>query len=195
MLTIITLLIISIMKNIISIIIIVISLAAFVFVVKPQYQKNKEIVVKSEELNQVLKNARKLQMIRDSLLSKRKELSKSDLTRLEKLIPESVDNVKLIIEFQKIAERYGLEIKTATSAKDEAAKDSNQSFDITTNDYGTITLNFNLTGHYDQFLNFLADIEDNLRITDLRTLEISGGDSGVYEFNLSIETYWLKDNI
>ena len=185
------------MKNIISIIVIVISLAAFVLVVKPQYEKNKELVVRSEELNQVLKNARKLQMIRDSLLSKQKELSKSDLARLEKLIPESVDNVKLIIEFQKIAERYGLEIQTATTAKNESNEDGgvNQNFDISTRDYGTITLNFDLTGRYDQFLNFLADIEDNLRITDLRTLTISGGDSGFYEFSLSIETYWLKDNI
>lgn len=185
------------MKNIISIIVIVISLAAFVLVVKPEYAKNKELVVKGEELNQVLKNARKLQLIRDTLLSKQKDLSKSDLARLEKLIPESVDNVKLIIEFQKIAERYGLKITTATAAKDEGGEDQglNQSFDISTRDYGTVTLNFNVTGRYEEFLSFLTDIEDNLRITDLRTLSISGGDSGFYEFSLSIETYWLKDNI
>jgi Tfp pilus assembly protein PilO len=184
------------MKNIISIIVIVVSIASFVLVVKPQYTKVKEYEAKSEELNQVLDNARKLQLIRDELLKKQKELSQSDIARLEKLIPESVDNVKLIIEFQNIAERYNLQIQTASTTKDDVVGDNaGQNFDISTKDYGTITLDFNVIGGYDEFLSFLADIEDNLRITDLRSLSMSESDSGKYDFSLSIETYWLKDNI
>jgi Tfp pilus assembly protein PilO len=185
------------MKNIISIIIIiVVSLASFILVVKPEYMKIKEYQTKSDELNQVLDNARKLQFLRDGLLKKQKELSQADLARLEKLIPESVDNVKLIIEFQKIAERYGLNIQTASTIKDDAIGDNaGQNFDISTRDYGTITLDFNVVGGYDEFLFFLADIEDNLRITDLRSLSMSEGEAGNYSFDLSVETYWLKDNI
>ncbi len=184
------------MKNIISIIVIVISLVSFVLIVKPQYTKIKEYEAKSEELNQVLDNARRLQFLRDDLLKKQKELSQADLARLEKLIPESVDNVKLIIEFQNIAERYGLQIQTASSTKDDETESGvNQNFDISTKDYGTITLDFDVVGGYDKFLSFLADIEDNLRITDLRSLTMSDGENGNYNFSLSVETYWLKDNI
>ena len=184
------------MKNIISIIVIVVSLASFVLIVKPEYTKVKELESKSEELKHVLNNARKLQTLRDDLLSKRKELSRSDVARLEKLIPESADNVKLIIEFQNIAERYGLQIQTASAQKDdESGTNLNQNFDIETRDYGTITLDFTLSGGYSEFISFLTDIEDNLRITDLRDLSIAPGEEGRYDFIITIETYWLKDNI
>lgn len=183
------------MKNIISIIVIVISLASFVLIVKPEYTKIRELEAKGQELEQVLVNAKKLQSIRDDLLDKRKSLSNKDISRLEKLIPESADNVKLIIEFQNIADRYNLEIQTASVQRDEEGVQLNQNFDIETRDYGVITLDFTISGAYDEFISFLSDIEDNLRITDLRTLSISGGDEGRYDFSISIETYWLKDNI
>ncbi len=183
------------MKNIISIIVIIISLAAFVLVVKPQYTEIKDIEKKGQELEQVLVNAKKLQSLRDNLLAKRKELSKSDVARLEKLIPESADNVQLIIEFQNIANKYDLILETASAQRDEEGEATNQNFDIETRDYGVITLDFSISGGYDEFISFLADVEDNLRITDLRSLSISGGEGGQYSFAIAIETYWLKDNI
>ncbi len=188
------------MKNIISIVVIVASLAAFGLVVKPQYKHIKELETKDTELERVLVNARKLQSLRDGLLAKRKNLSNRDIRKLEKLIPESADNVKLIIEFENIADQYGLEIQTASSQKNDSEKlgkrVSSQNFDIETRDYGVISLDFNLIGGYSSFVNFLSDIESNIRVTDVRNLSInSGDDSGSYEFALTIETYWLKDNI
>jgi len=187
------------MKNIISIIIIIISLATFVLVVKPQYTEIKDLEVKKEELGEVLKNAKKLQSIRDTLLNKRKTLSLSDVSRLEKLIPENADNVKLIIEFQRIAEKYDLELQAASASRDDAEEviggRNTQNFDIESRDYGVITLDFIISGGYSEFLSFLDDIENNLRITDLRTLSISTGESQQFDFSIAIDTYWLKDNI
>ncbi len=184
------------MKNIISIIVIAISIFAFVLIVKPGYTEIKELKLKSAELENVLGNARKLQSLRDDLLAKRKELSLLDVKRLEKLIPESADNVKLIIEFQNIAQRYNLEIQTASAQKDDnILKQSGQNFDIESRDYGIIILDFTISGGYLDFVSFLGDVEDSLRITDIRNLSISGGEADDYEFSITVETYWLKDNI
>ena len=129
-------------------------------------------------------------------MDKRKELSASDLRRLEKLIPENADNVKLIIEFQQIAERYGLELQSVSAQKnEEVISDSNKNFDIESRDYGIISLDFTVSGGYSEFVSFLEDIENNLRITDIRSLSLSGGESQKYDFSMTIETYWLKDNI
>lgn len=182
------------MKNIFSIIVIIISLGVFVVVVKPEYTKIQEIEAKSNKLEEVLVNARKLQSLRDGLLEKQSKLSGADLKRLEKLIPESADNVKLIIEFQNIADSYGLKIETASSQKDEE-ENSKQSFDIESRDYGIISIDFSIIGSYNNFVSFLSDIEDSLRITDIRSLSIAGSDIGEYQFTMTVETYWLKDNI
>jgi Tfp pilus assembly protein PilO len=186
------------MRNILSIIIIIGSLASFALIVQPQYQQIQELQGKGEELEQVLVNARRLQSIRDDLLSKRSQISDSDLARLEKMVPENVDNVKLILELQGIADQYNLEIQTANANREEGESDddNNANFvDVNSRDYGIISLDFNLTGNYFDFMDFLADLERNLRITDIRSVSFSGSDSSEYSFQLRIDTYWLKDNI
>ncbi len=189
------------MKNIFSIIIIVVSLATFGLVVKPQYSQIKEMQTTDNELESVLDNARTLQSLRDSLLEKRKSLANADISRLEKLIPESADNVKLILEFEQIAAQNNLEIQTASATKDEYDESgTTQGFDVESKDYGIITLDFTLSGGYTEFIAFLSGLEKNIRITDLQTLSISppsqgGSIGGQYQYNMSIDTYWLKDNI
>ncbi len=195
------------MRNILSIIIILGSIAAFVLVVQPQYKEIKNLQAKAVELEGVLVNARKLQSIRDELLDKRDSLVKSDLARLEKMVPESVDNVKLILELQGIADQYNLEIQTASADKEGQegadgttseggeASEAGSFVDVDSRDYGIISLNFNLTGGYNDFFAFLRDLERNLRITDIKSVGFSSSDNGEYSFDLSLDTYWLKDNI
>ena len=186
------------MKNIIPIIITIISVATFVLVVQPQYNEIQTMRAQETELEDVLDNARKLQSLRDGLLDKRKEIATSDIRRLEKLIPESADNVKLILEFEQIADRYDITIEAASATKEEDA-DGNQiqNFDIETKDYGIITLDFTINGGYSELISFLKDVEKNLRITDIRSLTISPSDGfdANYTYGLTIDTYWLKDNI
>ena len=186
------------MKNIFSIIVIIISIATFVLIVQPQYNEIKDMQVQETELEDVLDNARKLQSLRDSLLEKRNGIANSDIRRLEKLIPESADNVKLILEFEQIADTHNLSIQAASAVKDDDETGQQiQNFDIETKDYGIITLDFTINGDYADFIAFLKDIEKNLRITDIRAFNItppSGFDSE-YSYSISIDTYWLKDNI
>ncbi len=187
------------MKNIISIIVIVLSIATFVFVVQPQYDSIKEMEKQEKELERVLSNARRLQSLRDSLLDKRQSIAEADVRRLEKLIPESAENIKLILEFEQIAEKYDLKIQAASASEgstEDGAEVQGQRFDIETNDYGVITLDFTIDGSYQDFISFLQSIEQNLRITDIRSLSISPSeDDSAYSFQISIDTYWLKDNI
>lgn len=187
------------MKNIISIIVIIISIATFVLVVQPQYNEIKTMQAKEGELEDVLGNARTLQSLRDSLLEKRNQIANNDIRRLEKLIPESADNVKLILEFEQIAARHDVRIQAASATRaDEGSNggESTQSFDIESNDYGVITLDFSIEGSYNNFISFLKDIEKNLRITDIRSLQITpSAESSDYTYQISVDTYWLKDNI
>ncbi len=187
------------MKNIFSIIVIIASIAAFVLIVKPQYDEIQVMQERESELEVVLDNARELQRLRDGLLEKRNQLSQSDLDRLEKLIPENSDNVKLILELQRIADQYNLEIQTASSQKDGDDEEGEASFDVESKDYGIITLEFTIQGGYADFVNFLEAVESNIRITDLRSLSISPNASEeatqTYAYQMSVQTYWLKDNI
>lgn len=187
------------MKNIFSIIVILASIGSFVFIVQPQYKSIQEMKKQSVEFKRVLGNARKLQEVRDELLEKRKSIKNSDVRRLEKLIPESADNVKLILHFEEFAEDHNLKIQAASTSQDgvlEEEEGQSQSFDVETNEYGVITLDFTIEGTYTNFISFLETIERNLRITDIRSLTITPDQEGDnYSYQISVDTYWLKDNI
>ncbi len=192
------------MKNIFSIIIILASVVTFAFFVKPKYAELSKMKDDVRRYENVLRNARKLQEIRDSLLEKQKQFSRTELSRLEKMIPDSANNVKLILELQNIASKYGISIQTASSKKDEKKKKTGKkktgkkvNFDVETKDYGIMTLSFGAIGPYQEFLSFLEDLEDNIRIIDLReiTIEPSDRNPNSYNFGLTLDTYWLKDNI
>lgn len=187
------------MKNIFSLILIAASVIVVLTVTKPQYDDILAMQEQETELGEVLDNARTLQQLRDGLLEKRKSFRSADLERLEQLIPENSDNVKLILELQKIAHQYNLELQTASSEKDEEGDDKPQSnFDVQTKDYGIITLEFGVSGAYSDFISFLASLEKNIRLTDVRSISIAtnvSDDNQSYDYDMSVETYWLKDNI
>ena len=60
------------------------------------------------------------------------------------------------------------------------------------NKYGTIGLSFSVTATYDNFQNFLTDLEKSERLVDITDLSVNGTDTGLYDFSVSVKTYWLK---
>jgi len=59
--------------------------------------------------------------------------------------------------------------------------------------YGTLTLSFSTTASYTTFLAFLHDIEESLRLIDITSVQFNSSDlSQLYDYSVSIKTYWLK---
>ena len=59
--------------------------------------------------------------------------------------------------------------------------------------YGTLTLSFNVTASYTTFLAFMRDLERSLRILDISSIKFGASDtSQVYDYEVTIKTYWLK---
>ena len=48
---------------------------------------------------------------RDTLNNKYNTFSKTDLDKLNKILPDNVDNIKLILDIQRIAQTYGMDIQ------------------------------------------------------------------------------------
>ena len=58
--------------------------------------------------------------------------------------------------------------------------------------YGTVGLSFSVSSSYDNFQNFLTDLEKSQRLVDITSLSVAGNDTGIYDFSVGIRTYWLK---
>jgi len=200
------------MRLFFPLILISIAVAGFLTLVKPFYDGIAAIRAQATAYDQALTNSKALENERDKLVRKYNSFDPVDLENLAKLLPDNVDNIRLILEIEKIAAPYGMALKNvkyeAAKAASTASVESPRIGQIegaatvvaaSPGDYGTWNLEFSVTGAYDDFLSFVQDLEKNLRIVDITSIDFSSGAGGsggqdeVYTYSFKIRTYWLKN--
>lgn len=200
------------MKAIISIILIAASIAFFMFFTKKQWVELKANRLEVEKLNIAQDNARKLKDKIDNLSKIRSSIVDQD-EKIKKMIPDNVENVKLIIDFDNMLQDLVATNKTESLYK--SAGDTGKisidnpkitqgtavvdgSFDAT--QLGVADFSFSVALTYNDFLDFLKRIETSTRIFDIESISFSTPSSVgtkdpnniVYTFNIALKTYWLK---
>ena len=191
-------------KAIIPIFIIAIAIAVFFAFTNPIYQDISALRAEVSAYDQALTNSKALESERDKLTQKYNSIGSENLDRLAKLLPESVDNIRLILEIEKLAVPYGMSLKDVkydavkTDAQGAVVSPGQGSPQNTRKDYGVWNLEFSTEGKYQNFMSFLEDIENNLRVVDVISVGFSsnqgfGTGSDVYKYTFKIKTYWLKN--
>lgn len=214
------------MRFIMPIILIGISVTVFFAFTNPIYGDISKLRAQAESYNAALSNSKELENQRDNLTVKKNAISTEDLNKLQKLLPENIDNIRLILEIEQIALPYGMVLKNVKySTTDEKEKDTGSpvvgsiqgvgAAQSSPKDYGIWDLEFSTAGTYSNFLNFTRDLEKNLRIVDISSIQFSsaatGGSSSAtggsgssssssttpssesYKYDFKIKTYWLKN--
>lgn len=184
------------MKSLTPIVFIIISVILFFTITDPIYKEVKDLKVKYAQYQDVLDKSAELLKQRKTLQDKYSSFAEEDVTRLTKLLPDTVDNVRLIIDIDEIAKRYGLTIKNVrlddSKVNKSGVKDSVATITAGEGKYGTIPMGFSVTADYNTFLSFLEDLEGSLRIVDVVNIGLKPGANNVYSFDVSLKTYWLK---
>lgn len=203
------------MKSIISIILIAASISFFIFFTKPKWAELKANRLEVEKLNVAQENAKKLKERIKSLLDVKNAITVTDLEKIKKMIPNNVENVKLIIDFDNMVQSLVTEKGTSNLYKSTNPADSGKisidnpkitqstaivdgSFDPT--QLGAADFSFNVSLTYDDFIDFLKRIETSTRIFDVESITFStpslaagkNPNEIVYTFNVGLKTYWLK---
>jgi hypothetical protein len=129
-------------------------------------------------------------------------MSPSDVEKLEKMIPDSIDNIRLIIEIDKIAQKYNMSLKDARIAEKKTEADSLQAALAASSGmstlYGVGELSFGVSGTYEAYIAFIKDLEKSLRLIDITSITVAAGeapvagDMQVYNFTTMFKTYWLN---
>ncbi|MFH1402172.1 MAG: type 4a pilus biogenesis protein PilO [Patescibacteria group bacterium] len=156
----------------------------------PTYQSMNKLKEENAQYDEALNKSKELRVVRDTLLSKYNTFAAEDIDRLNKLLPDNVDNVRLIMEIDSIALKYGAIIRKVDVGSQ--VFDDKSVLGPPTAGYGTIDLNFVIEASYDDFIKFLSDLSNSLRIADVTNLSFQSSALGSYKYKLDIKTYWLK---
>lgn len=221
--------------NIRSLILIIIAVAVFFLYTNKTFKEVSSLKQNGSTFEQALNNSKQFEQARDAINARYQSFSREDIERLKLLLPDTVDNVRLVIDIENIAKNSGLVFKKVTYD----AKESIKAKTVTTpqaspkqttaqavpaqqpvaplqptrlgsatednKPYGSFSVSFTVQGPYDQFLQFLKTLESSLRIVDVTSITFSSVENvekdpkkvsnikNVYEYNVTIKTYWLKD--
>lgn len=179
------------MKLLTPILFLIIAGAIFYWYINPTYVGLKSVLAEESQFDAALSRSRELQDVRDGLLSRYNTLPQTDLARLQKLVPDHVDNVRLILDFDSMASKYGMRVRNVVieTPKERATRGQ---IGPDEKSYESVILSFTVSGSYDTFRQYLADLERSLRLVDVVGLSFTANETGIYEFTLHIKTYWLK---
>lgn len=177
-------------RYLIPIVLILIAAGVYVVGIDPLYKDIKEFSENRRILSNALSNSRQIAERRDELLATFNAVSTQDIERLRKVLPDNVDNVRLILEIDSIAARYGMALQDISIDADTRSGEGALGPDARL--YGSIELHLTITGPYASFIEFLQDLERSLRLVDITKLSFVAGSTDFHQYEVVIKTYWLK---
>lgn len=204
------------MRNLFPIILILASIGLFFVFVNPTYIEVKQLRNDVSVYDTALTNARELEDARDMLKKNYDLITKEEKERLDHFLPNTVDNIQLILQIQKIATAHNMNLKNikfdAPSLVKSDASTGSKTVTVSGGKasslpYGIFNLEFSTDARYEDFKAFLKDLEYNIRLVNIKSISFNvpsgekkafdpnsdvSNDPNVYTYSLKVETYWLK---
>lgn len=141
--------------------------------------------------NQYLSQQNQLAAARDAIDPK-------DLARLGTFLPDSVDNVGLILDLNALAARSQLSLSNIDVSTNGAngvqsgAVASGTLQPSEASQVGSADLSLSASGTFTALNAFLSGVESSVRLLDIRDFAITSSDTGIYNYKMTLRFYWLR---
>lgn len=187
------------MRYLFPILIIISCIIVFSALIQPRYAVLKETREEVASANTNLKTADTVAKSRQDLINKYNNIPKEDLDDLKTLLPDSVDNIRLIIQLNSLARNQNLSVLRNVNYETRSDEENPKSKDTAkVRPYGEFTISFETTGPYKNFLAFLSALEQNLRLVDVTSVTFTSNPKSSEQplnfmtYNVTLKTYWLR---
>ena len=182
------------MRLFVPLILVAIAAGLFFIYTDPTYQTIKTLRAQEMEYDQALTKSKELLSIRNSLISKRNTFSPDDVNKVARVLPDNVDNIRLILDTETIAQRYNLHVQNIGIKAAQAGREERSQLAVgDTNDpVGSVQFSFTVSAKYDDFVRFIKDLERSVRIVDIQQISFSIAQGDLSDFSVTIKTYWLR---
>lgn len=179
-------------KALSPILFVIAALIGFFYYIKPGYAVIQSMQREVRQYDIAIEKAEEFADLRDELVEKMNALPQTDVERLERMVPDAIDPTRLIIEMNEIAKKFSTGIENIKITSDD--RQTRGAEDTSGRPYNSIAIGFQLKSSYLNFVRFVQELETSLRLTDISALSIttSQTEEGMYTFDVTIKTYWLK---
>ncbi len=169
------------------------AIGLFVVYINPTYQHTKELALQKQSYDGALDKLNELLKRRDDLLAERATFASQDVLKLEHVLPDNVDNIRLVIDINNIAARHSLVLTDVSlgTVSDGATARNAVAVGPSGSDLGSVEVGFAVKATYEEFVAFLQDVEHSLRIVDVSKISFIASPTDLNTYTFTIRTYWL----
>ncbi|TSC59434.1 MAG: Uncharacterized protein G01um1014107_341 [Parcubacteria group bacterium Gr01-1014_107] len=181
------------MKNILPILLLVLSALLFYFYIGPRYSKIQALSLERENYDDILSKSAELREIRRELQDKLNNLSPAVLERLEKTTPRGTDIPQLVLDLDSLALKHGIIMRQISTQETEGTGRGRQT--ESPKSYKMLAVTFHFEASYANLTSFLKDLETSARIIDVVSLKVNPNKEEplIQSYDLTLHTYWLND--
>lgn len=188
-------------KAILSFIFLGIAVASFVLYVRPTYDAAQGYKADIARYDSALEKTKEIQILKRDLLTRYNLFAGDNIDRLLKMVPDHVDNVRLVLDLDGIAAQYGLRVQNveAETIKKEEGDSATLVGGQVEKPYESLTLQFEVVSSYQDFLALLRDLESSLRVVEIESISLKsygnateGSGEPLFVFSVVMRTFWLK---
>lgn len=190
------------MKLLLPVLIIILGIALFFGLTQPLLSSGStadpgiaELKQEKEVLESALNTARLAAEKLTVLETQYNAITEEQKAALENVLPNTIDEVRLIIYVQNIGVQNKTPLKgvsVAQAANGSAAQNvpSETGVALVAAGYEPVSISFTVKATYNQFLSLVEKMEKSLKIFDITSVEFSSADvKGTYEFKVAAQVY------
>lgn len=180
------------MKQLTPIILLIVSVGLYFTYIEPTFENVLALRGQETKFDQAKEDATRAIEVREKINTKYRNIDKEDIERLQKFLPNSVNNGQIILDIDKIASKYGIRLNDIRFQDEKISSRNNVSAKTETL-YKPIIFKFKIETTYNNFLLFIKDMEKSLQLMDINEINVSVvEESNIVNFNLSIVLYALE---
>ncbi len=144
--------------------------------------------------DEALAAAKQYSAQQNQLAASRDAIDPANLAAVSILLPDSVDNVGLILDLNALAARSGLSVASidVVTGDSTARSQSSGALPATADLVGSVDLSLSAVGTFTALQTFLVGVEKSARLLDVRDLVVRGSNTGVYDYQMTLRLYWLR---
>ena len=161
----------------------------------PSFNKIEAANMEIDSLNKTLSTQEeKIKERLDDLEKQWDSISTKDKEKLYRLVPDKNDfnDAAFINDINSIASLHNMRLDgVSLSGQPNATGEAGETSD-SLEDYGVLTMSFGVEGTYNKFIEFMKDIERSEQLIDVSVTSFSSEDTGLYNYRVSLVTYWLN---
>ena len=144
-----------------------------------------------------LDSARNYVAQQNQLAAEKDAIDTGKLDLLVTFLPDSVDNVGLILDLNALAARSQLslaniDVITGTPNSSRSSVSPSGALPASgVSPVGSVDLSLSAIGTFIALQDFLVGVERSARLLDVRDLVVKGSDTNVYNYQMTLRLYWL----